>query len=108
MSEQNVFDQIYAMVKCIPKGHICTYGQIAAMVRPGMPARVVGYALNCLKENSGVPWHRIVNKAGAISYAASRNEHDSLQHILLEKEGIEFSINRKINLEKYLWRIIPE
>jgi methylated-DNA-protein-cysteine methyltransferase-like protein len=100
---KNTFEKIYALVKLVPAGKVATYGQIAALVRQGLPARVVGYALNGLVVNSGVPWHRVVNAKGKISYAASRNQHDLLQHTLLEKEGIEFSADGFIDLNRFGW-----
>jgi methylated-DNA-protein-cysteine methyltransferase-like protein len=72
------FDIICAVVKEIPHGKVATYGQIAAIVSPGLPARIVGFALHGLS-------------------------HDSLQQKLLEQEGILFTTNGKVDLKKYLW-----
>ena len=46
---------------------------------------------------------RVINGKGKISYAATRHDHDSLQQRILEQEGIKFSTDGKINLEKYRW-----
>ena len=97
------FDKIYAVVKEIPIGKVATYGQIAAIVSPGLPARIVGFALHGLSEGTVLPWHRVINSQGKISYAVSRNQYDSLQQKLLEQEGILFTTNGKIDLIKYLW-----
>ncbi len=97
------FDIIYAVVKEIPIGRVATYGQIAAIVSPGLPARIVGFALHGLSEGTDLPWHRVINSQGKISYAVSRNQHDSLQQKLLEQEGILFTTNGKVDLKKYLW-----
>jgi methylated-DNA-protein-cysteine methyltransferase-like protein len=97
------FDKIYAVVKEIPIGKVATYGQIAAIVSPGLPARIVGFALHGLSEGTDLPWHRVINSQGKISYAVSRNQYDSLQQKLLEQEGILFTTNGKIDLIKYLW-----
>ena len=101
--KRNTFEIIYAVVKEIPSGRIATYGQIAAIVSPGLPARIVGYALHGLPDGSDVPWQRVINSQGKISYAATRHEHDSLQQIILEQEGIQFSVDGKIDLKKYRW-----
>jgi len=101
--KRNTFETIYAVVKEIPSGSIATYGQIAAIVSPGLPARIVGYALHGLPEGSDVPWQRVINSQGKISYAATRHDHDSLQQRILEQEGIKFSSDGKINLGKYRW-----
>ena len=101
--KRNTFEIIYAVVKEIPAGRVATYGQIAAIVSPGLPARIVGYALHGLPEASDVPWQRVINSQGKISYVANRNDHDSLQQKILEQEGVPFSSDGKINLEKYRW-----
>ena len=97
------FRKIHIIVKNIPSGKVATYGQIAALVGPGMPARIVGYALHGLPENNDIPWHRVINSKGKISYSSSRNEHDSLQRRLLEKEGVQSGSEGRIDLERFLW-----
>lgn len=101
--KRNTFKIIYTIVTEIPFGRVATYGQIAEIVSQGLPARIVGYALHGLPEGTDVPWHRVINSQGKISFAESRNEHDSLQQKILEEEGILFTQNGKINLKKYLW-----
>ena len=99
------YETIYAVVRQIPYGKVATYGQIAELANmPGKP-RVVGYAL--FRVDLGVadiPWHRVVNFKGEISYSPMRNGADKTQKFLLEAEGIEFSNKGKINLHKYLWQ----
>ena len=102
--KQNTFSEIYARVKKIPFGRVATYGQISALVSIGLPARIVGYALNVIPDGSDIPWHRVINRKGEISYSPSRNQHDSLQKQLLEQEGIVFTTPGGIDLDKYLWR----
>ena len=101
--QQNTFEQIYHIVKQIPPGTVATYGQIATMVQMGLPAHIVGYALHGLKDGTDVPWHRVINQQGKITYSPVRNEHDSLQRKLLENEGIIFTSEETIDLKKYLW-----
>ena len=100
----NSYNKIYSVVKEIPYGKVATYGQIAALAGLGRNARLVGYALHSLPDNSGVPWHRVVNSQGKISFSINRRECDNLQQRLLEKEGVIFDQNAKINFEKYLWQ----
>jgi methylated-DNA-protein-cysteine methyltransferase-like protein len=103
IQKQNTFEIIYAVVKEIPFGKVATYGQIAAIVSPGLPARIVGYALHGLPEGSDVPWQRVINSKGQISYTATRHDHESLQQRILEQEGIKFSSDGKIDLAKDRW-----
>ena len=94
---------IYAVIRRIPAGWVATYGQVAA--RAGMPrrARLVGRVLQDLGPNTDIPWHRVVNANGAVSYSPSRNGGDALQRRLLEKEGVEFNDNDRFNLERFRW-----
>jgi methylated-DNA-protein-cysteine methyltransferase related protein len=94
---------ICAVVRRIPKGWVATYGQVAAMA--GLPgrARLVGHVLQQLDPASKLPWHRVVNARGEVSYSLSRNGGDVLQRRLLEKEGIEFDERDRFDLERFRW-----
>jgi methylated-DNA-protein-cysteine methyltransferase-like protein len=95
-------EHIYAVVRRIPRGRVATYGQVARLA--GMPrqARQVGYALNRLPEDSGVPWHRVINARGEISARAIPDD-GRLQRILLSAEGVRFNPAGRIALDRYLW-----
>ena len=99
----STFEKIYTIVKRISPGKVATYGQIAALVGPGLPARIIGYALHGLPEKTDIPWHRVINRMGKISFSPSRNNHDALQKHLLEQEGVLFNSEDKIDFDKYLW-----
>ncbi|MBE9117009.1 MGMT family protein [Lusitaniella coriacea LEGE 07157] len=101
----SAYHEIYAIVRQIPVGKVATYGQIATLANlPGKP-RLVGYALYRvdLKE-SDIPWHRVVNAKGEISFSSLRQGTDYLQRALLEREGIEFTSTGKISLRQYQWQ----
>ena len=102
-NKNNTFQRIYTIVRSISPGKVATYGQIAALVGPGLPARIVGYALHGLPDKTDVPWHRVINGKGKISFSPTRNDHDSLQKYLLKQEGVRFNFEDKVDLEKYLW-----
>jgi methylated-DNA-protein-cysteine methyltransferase-like protein len=101
VESQKLYSRIYSLVKSIPPGKVCTYGGITGMAGLGKNYRLIGYALHNLPADSDVPWHRVVNRFGRISYAPSRGGHDNLQRILLEQEGIEFDKDDKISLVKF-------
>ena len=96
-------DAICAVVRRIPLGWVATYGQVAAMA--GMPrrARLVGRVLQRLDPAAKIPWHRVVNAKGEVSYSLSRNGGDALQRRLLEKEGIRFDDRNRLDLERCRW-----
>jgi len=102
--QSGTFELIYTIVRQIPAGCVATYGQIAALTSTGLPARIVGYALHGLPDKSDVPWHRVINRRGTVSFSPARDNHDSLQRRLLEQEGVFFNQEGKVNLKKYLWQ----
>ena len=94
---------ICAVIRRIPSGWVATYGQVATMA--GMPrrARLVGRVLQRLDPAVKIPWHRVVNAKGEVSYSLSRNGGDILQRRLLEKEGLSFDDKNRLNLERCRW-----
>jgi methylated-DNA-protein-cysteine methyltransferase-like protein len=95
-------DRIYAMVAEIPPGRVATYGQVAELA--GLPgrARLVGFALSRLPEDSAVPWHRVVNARGEVSDRRAPSEEKE-QRLLLEEEGVVFDRHGRIPLAVYCW-----
>ena len=96
-------EAICAVIRRIPSGWVATYGQVAAMA--GMPrrARLVGRVLQRLDPATKIPWHRVVNAKGEVSYSLSRNGGDVVQRRLLEKEGIRFDDKNRLDLERCRW-----
>ncbi|MBA4312633.1 MAG: methyltransferase [Chlorobiaceae bacterium] len=99
--EKNRYQIILDNVRQIPKGKVATYGDITRLCGFINCARIVGYALRSLPEDSDIPWHRVVNSQGRISFPLNSSSH-RMQRILLEDEGIVFRKN-KIDLNKYDW-----
>ena len=98
------YDRIYNTVRQIPVGKVATYGQIADLAGLYGKARLVGYALFRVQIADDIPWQRVINSKGEISYSFKRQGGDYLQKVMLEEEGIEFKPNGKIDLNKYRWQ----
>ena len=94
------YQKIYTTVKKIPRGKVSTYGQIAHLVGIPSQPRGVGYALSALKEDSNIPWQRVVNAQGKISLRPFAD----IQRTLLEEEGIIFTEGSQIDLQKFQWK----
>jgi methylated-DNA-protein-cysteine methyltransferase-like protein len=94
---------IYAVIRRIPKGWVATYGQVAAMAGLPRRARLVGHVLQHLDPATAIPWHRVVNAKGQVSYSQSRNGGDALQRCLLEQEGVAFDDKNRFDLERFRW-----
>jgi methylated-DNA-protein-cysteine methyltransferase related protein len=93
------WDQIYRLVKRIPRGRVTTYGEIARALKVRGGARVVGYAMAGSPSGQGIPWHRVVGSGGKLII---REPYAALQRRLLESEGVEIS-GLRINYKKYGW-----
>jgi methylated-DNA-protein-cysteine methyltransferase-like protein len=101
MSSWQLYERIYDVVRHIPRGQVATYGQVAAYAGRCTP-RQTGYAMAALRDGS-VPWHRVINSRGRISFPeGSRGARE--QRRLLEEEGVVFGHNGGINLNRYGWQ----
>ncbi len=98
----NTFEKIYSAVRKIPRGKVCTYGQIAAMAGNPRWSRVVGYALHVNPEPGTIPCHRVVTKNGELSKAFAFGG-ENMQRILLAEEGIEFLDDGRVDMKKHFW-----
>ncbi|MBR3908271.1 MAG: MGMT family protein [Clostridia bacterium] len=96
----SVFEKIYEVVKGIPKGKVMTYGQVALLAGNPHWARVVGYALHNNPSPQTVPCHRVVNREGKVA-AAFVFGGSNAQRELLEREGVTFEADGRIDLKKY-------
>ena len=103
MSDSSAADTIVACVRRIPEGRVATYGQIASLAGRPKNARQVGTVLRSLPEDSGVPWHRVVNAQGRISQRDSATA-EGLQRFLLRSESIPLDDSGRIDLSLYQWK----
>jgi methylated-DNA-protein-cysteine methyltransferase related protein len=69
----------------------------------GLPgqARLVGYALHNLPDGFDLPWHRVINAQGRISFPKGSRLFD-VQRRRLEKEGILFTGDR-VSMARFGW-----
>lgn len=95
-------DQVYAMVQRIPPGKVATYGQIARILGRPRGAREVGWALRDLPGDRDVPWQRVINAQGRVSFPQG-SQGAAEQQAILEAEGIVFRPDGSIDLKVYGW-----
>lgn len=98
-----LFQTIIEIIKEIPQGKVATYGQIATMAGTQNP-RLVGFALAGLKEDTDIPWFRVINSKGNISFPEDSDAF-KIQYSLLQQDGIIFGANNRINLKQFGWKI---
>jgi methylated-DNA-protein-cysteine methyltransferase-like protein len=57
---KDFFEQVYEVVKLIPKGRATSYGAIANYLGAKRSSRMVGWAMNAAHSNSEIPAHRVI------------------------------------------------
>ncbi|WP_024557423.1 MGMT family protein [Franconibacter pulveris 1160] len=93
--------RVYQIVAAIPEGCVTTYGEVARLAGSPRAARQVGGVLKRLPEGSQLPWHRVVNRHGAISLTGPDLQR---QRQALLSEGVQVSGSGQIDLTRYRWR----
>ncbi len=81
--------RVYDKVREVPAGRVTTYGDVAGALGSRRVARQVGFALAALDQATSppVPWHRVINGQGRISYRGDVGR-GSEQELRLAAEGI--------------------
>ena len=94
-------EEVFELVRRIPRGRVMTYGQISAELASRLSPRAVGWIMHRCPDD--VPWHRVVNASGGFSTDRLPDFPKGLQRSLLEEEGVEFRGNGTLDLEIYRW-----
>ncbi len=97
------FEDVYAVVRKIPKGRITSYGAIANYLGTKLSARMVGWAMNGAHNvKPKVPAHRVVNRNGMLSGKAHFATPTLMEELLI-KEKIKVSNDTVVDFEKLFW-----
>jgi len=94
------WDNVYRVVKQIPRGRVLSYGALAKILRLPGGARSAGRAMAATPSGKGIPWHRVVGERGKILI---REPYASLQKKLLESEGVQI-VESRVDLSSHLWK----
>lgn len=106
--DESFFEQVFEVVRLIPKGRVTSYGAIAAALGTKLSARMVGWAMNAShKMTPKVPAHRVVNRNGMLSGKMHFAYPDQMQE-LLEKEGVQVVDDQVQEFEKRFWNPAEE
>lgn len=95
-------EAIWATVASIPEGRVSTYGEIARLAGlPGL-ARFAGFALSRLSADNTLPWHRVVNASGRISFPPDSGRFVE-QSQRLRAEGIRVNSGKIESFRRLRW-----
>ena len=102
MPKNDYVEDVYDVIRTIPKGRVSTYGAIADFLALGS-ARMVGWSLRNLTEaHYDVPAHRVVNSSGVLT---GRNNFSApgLMEALLVSEGVEVKNDKVVDFKSRFW-----
>jgi methylated-DNA-protein-cysteine methyltransferase-like protein len=94
------YSAVYEAVKRIPKGKVTNYGTIAALAGRPRSSRLVGWALHVNPDPNNIPCHRVVMRDGSLAPAFAFGGLE-IQRMLLEKEGVGFTEDGKVDMVAY-------
>lgn len=98
--------RILAAVRSIPRGKVCTYGSVADVAGLPRRARLVGTTLRQTPASRDLPWYRVINAGGRISFPVGSDAY-ARQRRKLEAEGIVF-LGGRVDLKKYGWPALEQ
>jgi len=99
------YAKIWQTVQAIPLGSVASYGQVADLA--GLPgrARLVGKSLGKVPpdgwKNQPVPWYRVINSQGKISFPQGSELFIKQKNLLLDEQVVV--IGSKVKLSEFQW-----
>ncbi len=96
------YRSVWKVVSEIPSGHVLTYGEVARLAGLPRAARRVSQALRRAPGDMKLPWHRVINSQGKISFPEDSSGWKR-QKAKLEDEGVVF-LKGKVNLDQFGYR----
>lgn len=98
----NFFEDVFEVVKLIPKGRVTSYGAIATYLGTKMSARMVGWAMNAAHGDKKVPAHRVLNRNGQLT-GKHHFETPTAMQKCLEKEKIKVVKDQVVDFDRLFW-----
>jgi len=101
--EYSFFQDVYDVVRQIPKGRVTSYGAIAAYLGTKLSARMVGWAMNGAHYvKPAVPAQRVVNRNGMLTgkhHFATPTQMEEL----LKKEKVFVKDDSVVDFKNKFW-----
>jgi methylated-DNA-protein-cysteine methyltransferase-like protein len=102
-SPRNFFEDVFDVVRQIPKGRVTNYGAIAKYLGSGLSSRMVGWAMNASHGvDPPIPAQRVVNRNGMLT--GKHHFHTpTLMQELLEKDGVAVLNDKVVEFAQRYW-----
>lgn len=101
--DENFFEQVFEVVRKIPKGRVTSYGAIAACLGTKGSSRMVGWAMNgSHRVRPKVPAQRVVNRNGMLT-GKFHFETITKMEELLKKDGVQVKNDKVVDFRKLFW-----
>ncbi len=99
MKNKSFREQVYELLKTVPKGKVVTYATLAHAL--GTKAyRAVGTAMKNNPDLDGAPCYKVINSDGRVGAYSLLGVDEKIRR--LKADGIEIK-NGRIDLKKYLY-----
>ena len=103
VKEYSFFQDVYEVVRQIPKGRVTSYGAIANYLGTKLSARMVGWAMNAAgTAKPKVPAQRVVNRLGILSGKHHFKTPDLMEE-LLKKDGVAVKNDTVVDFKERFW-----
>lgn len=103
VKEYSFFQDVYDVVRQIPKGRVTSYGAIAAYLGTKLSARMVGWAMNGAHNvKPAVPAQRVVNRNGMLSGKHHFGTPTRMEE-LLKKEKVFVENDTVVDFKNKFW-----
>ena len=97
VDKEKFYQEVYSIVREIPRGKVISYGDIARLIGWPQHSRLVGRAMSQVPQALKLPCHRVVNSQGRTVPGWAE------QPIRLKEEGVSFRENGSVNMKKHAW-----
>jgi methylated-DNA-protein-cysteine methyltransferase-like protein len=102
-NNRNFFEDVFDVVRQIPKGRVTNYGSIAKYLGSGLSSRMVGWAMNASHGlNPPIPAQRVVNRNGLLTGKNHFSTQTKMQE-LLEKDGVQVINDKVVEFKLRYW-----
>ncbi len=102
IKQSTFFNDVYEVVKLIPKGRVTSYGAIAKYLGTAKSSRMVGYAMNAAHALPDVPAQRVVNRNGLLTGKFHFATPTRMQE-LLAQDGVEVKNDQVVKFKVLFW-----